>query len=43
MSASCLRYMVANRNTWPRAWKVRVIHAMNPDRDNLYDMQFHSC
>jgi putative endonuclease len=21
---------------WPRAWKVRLIHAMNPDWDDLY-------
>ncbi len=22
---------------WPRAWKVRLIHAMNPDWTDLYD------
>ena len=22
---------------WPRAWKVRLIHGMNPDWDDLYD------
>ena len=22
---------------WPRAWKVRLLHAMNPDRNDLYD------
>jgi putative endonuclease len=22
---------------WPRAWKVRLIHAMNPDWQDLYD------
>jgi len=22
---------------WPRAWKVRLIHAMNPKWDDLYD------
>jgi putative endonuclease len=22
---------------WPRAWKVRLIHAMNPGWDDLYD------
>ena len=22
---------------WPRAWKVRLIHAMNPNWDDLYD------
>ncbi|MGH6726815.1 MAG: GIY-YIG nuclease family protein [Pseudolabrys sp.] len=22
---------------WPRAWKVRLLHAMNPDWDDLYD------
>jgi len=22
---------------WPRAWKVRLIHQMNPDWDDLYD------
>jgi len=22
---------------WPRAWKVRLIHSMNPDWDDLYD------
>ncbi len=22
---------------WPRAWKVRLIHAMNPQWDDLYD------
>jgi len=22
---------------WPRAWKVRLIHAMNPDWDDLYE------
>ncbi len=23
---------------WPRAWRVRVIHGMNPDRDDLYEI-----
>tara|TARA_B100000614_G_C14429039_1_gene445286 strand:+ start:361 stop:645 length:285 start_codon:yes stop_codon:yes gene_type:complete len=23
--------------TWPRAWKVRLIHGVNPDWDDLYD------
>ena len=23
--------------TWPRAWKVRLIHANNPNWDDLYD------
>ena len=23
---------------WPRAWKVRVIHGMNPDWDDLYEI-----
>ena len=22
---------------WPRAWKVRLLHAMNPNWDDLYD------
>ena len=22
---------------WPRAWKVRLVHAMNPDWDDLYE------
>ena len=22
---------------WPRAWKVRLIHSLNPDWDDLYD------
>ena len=22
---------------WPRAWKVRLIHAINPESDDLYD------
>jgi putative endonuclease len=22
---------------WPRAWKVRLIHAANPDWEDLYD------
>ena len=22
---------------WPRAWKVRLLHGMNPDWDDLYD------
>jgi putative endonuclease len=22
---------------WPRAWKVRLIHGMNPDWDDLYE------
>ena len=25
---------------WPRAWKVRLIHAMNPEWDDLYDRLF---
>ena len=23
---------------WPRAWKVRLIHAMNPEWEDLYEM-----
>ena len=23
---------------WPRAWKVRLVHAMNPEWDDLYDL-----
>ena len=23
---------------WPRAWKVRLIHAMNPEWDDLYEV-----
>ncbi|WP_246529526.1 GIY-YIG nuclease family protein [Microvirga zambiensis] len=23
---------------WPRAWKVRLIHGMNPDWDDLYEV-----
>ena len=23
---------------WSRAWKVRLIHGMNPDRDDLYEI-----
>ena len=23
---------------WPRAWKVRLIHGMNPDWDDLYEI-----
>jgi putative endonuclease len=26
-----------NIKHWPRAWKVRLIHGMNPDWDDLYD------
>ena len=26
-----------NIKHWPRAWNVRLIHAMNPDWDDLYD------
>jgi putative endonuclease len=26
-----------NMKHWPRAWKVRLIHAQNPDWDDLYD------
>jgi putative endonuclease len=22
---------------WPRAWKVRLIHALNPEWDDLYE------
>ena len=25
---------------WPRAWKVRLIHAMNPEWNDLYDHLF---
>jgi putative endonuclease len=25
---------------WPRAWKVRLIHEMNPERKDLYDTLF---
>jgi len=27
-----------NIKHWPRAWKVRLIHAVNPEWDDLYDM-----
>ena len=26
-----------NIKHWPRAWKVRLIHSMNPDWEDLYD------
>jgi putative endonuclease len=26
-----------NIKHWPRAWKVRLIHGMNPDWDDLFD------
>ena len=26
-----------NLKTWPRAWKVRLIHASNPSWEDLYD------
>jgi putative endonuclease len=26
-----------NIKRWPRAWKVRLIHSMNPNWDDLYD------
>jgi len=26
-----------NIKHWPRAWKVRLIHVMNPEWDGLYD------
>jgi putative endonuclease len=26
-----------NMKHWPRAWKVRLIHAMNPDWSDLYE------
>jgi len=26
-----------NIKHWPRAWKARLIHSMNPDWDDLYD------
>jgi putative endonuclease len=26
-----------NIKHWPRAWKVRLIHGMNPDWEDLYD------
>jgi len=26
-----------NMKHWPRAWKVRLIHAENPEWDDLYD------
>ena len=26
---------------WPRAWKVRLIQAMNPDWDDLYEILNH--
>jgi len=29
-----------NIKHWPRAWKVRLIHAMNPNWDDLYDGLF---
>jgi putative endonuclease len=28
-----------NIKHWRRAWKVRLIHAMNPEWDDLYDMR----
>jgi putative endonuclease len=35
-----IRYAIQREKTikhWPRAWKVRLIHAMNPEWDDLYD------
>jgi putative endonuclease len=29
-----------NIKHWPRAWKVKLIHAMNPEWDDLYDTLF---
>jgi putative endonuclease len=29
-----------NIKHWPRAWKVRLIHAMNPEWEDLYDSLF---
>ena len=31
------RQREGNMKHWPRAWKVRLIHAQNPDWDDLYD------
>jgi putative endonuclease len=28
----------ATMKHWPRAWEVRLIHGMNPDWDDLYEM-----
>lgn len=28
----------SNMKHWPRAWKVRLIHGMNPDWDDLYEI-----
>ena len=32
-----VRQRERNMKHWPRAWKVRLIHAQNPDWDDLYD------
>ena len=38
-------YIMSNRREkaikhWPRAWKVRLIHGMNPEWADLYDTLF---
>ncbi|MGB7076615.1 MAG: GIY-YIG nuclease family protein [Xanthobacteraceae bacterium] len=35
-----IRYAIQREKTikhWPRAWKVRLIHSMNPEWDDLYE------
>ncbi|MGB6505891.1 MAG: GIY-YIG nuclease family protein, partial [Xanthobacteraceae bacterium] len=35
-----IRYAIQRETTikhWPRAWKVRLIHSMNPEWNDLYD------
>jgi putative endonuclease len=35
-----VRYAIQREKTmkhWPRAWKVRLIHSVNPEWDDLYD------
>ncbi len=39
-----IQYAIQREKTikhWPRAWKVRLIHAMNPAWDDLYDTLIH--
>jgi putative endonuclease len=36
-----IRYAIQREKTikhWPRAWKVRLIHSVNPEWDDLYKM-----
>jgi putative endonuclease len=35
-----IRYAIQREKTikhWPRAWKVRLIHSLNPEWDDLYE------